>query len=232
VFVLDHDSQDQRTLEAMRPFNRVPVHRMESFDHEWLRDTVQSFQAFLLGSYECVLFAEVDEIVSPAPERVPGGLGELVRAFAAGDTEVLRCTGYEIVHDARQGEAALDWSRPILAQRRRCRRSVSYSKPLLARRPLGWTLGFHELVEDGPVRLPEPSPDLLLLHLHRVDFESCRARALETASRRWSELDVERNRGGQNRITDPDRLERWFFGEFGDDLYHFEPVPASWKEIV
>jgi len=231
VFILDHDSAEERTLEAMRPFNRVPVHRMHSFDHEWLRDTVERFQAFLLGSYECVLFAEVDEIVAPPPERFPGGLRELIQAFASGDAELVRCTGYEIVHDARGGEPPLDWSAPILAQRRQCRRSVSYSKPLLARRPLSWILGFHELAE-GPVKLPEPSPDLLLLHLHRVDFGSCRARTLETAARKWSEVDVLKNRGGQNRITDPVEFERWFYTDFLDDLYDFQPIPDAWREIV
>jgi len=231
VFVLDHDSTDPTTLQVAGRLNRVPVHRHESFDHDWLRETVARFQSFLLSSYEVVLFAEVDEIVAPRPERFPGGLAEFVDHFRSLGAPVARCTGYEIVHDSRGGEAPLDWSAPILAQRRQCRRSLSYSKPLMARCPLEWTPGFHELAGSSPPLL-RPHPDLLLLHLHRVDYESCFQRTLETAARRWSRVDLEKNRAAQNRITDPDEFERWFHTDFIDDLYGMQPIPASWKGIV
>lgn len=232
VFVLDHDSDDVTTLAVAAELNRVPVHRRESFDHDWLRDTVGGFQAFLLGSYEAVLFAEVDEIVAPDPERDPGGLRGYLERFADGGAPVARCTGYEIVHDARGGEPALDWGAPILAQRRQCRRSESYSKPLLARRPLDWKVGFHELAGARPPQ-PDPDPGLLLLHLHRVDYDSCRRRALETAARRWSAVDIEKNRAAQNRITDPRVFEDWFYSpNFDDEPHAMEPIPAGWKEIL
>lgn len=232
LFVLDHDSRDPTTLAVSGRLSRVPVHRLESFDHEWLRDTVAAFQRFLLASYEVVLFAEVDEIVAADPERFPGGLAEYVTRFASLDAPVARCTGYEIVHDARGGEPPLDWSRPILAQRRQCRPSLSYSKPLLARCPLDWTLGFHELEARSPP-LPEPDPGLLLLHLHRVDFESCYGRTLGTAARKWSSVDVEQSRGSYHRITDRERFERWFYTDFWmEEPCEMQPLPASWKEIV
>jgi len=231
IFVLDHDSDDPITLQVSREFNRVPVHRTASFDHEWLRDTVKSFQAFLLRSYELVLFVEVDEIVAPEPKRYPEGLSEFIEHFGASDKSLSRCTGYEIVHDARGGEDALDWEAPILAQRRQCRRSVSYSKPLLARIPLEWSLGFHNLETDS-LSLPRPSRHLLLFHLHRVDYDSCFARTLETAARNWSGVDLEKNRAAQNRITDEDEFERWFYTDFTDDLYEMQSLPESWKEVI
>lgn len=230
VFVLDHDSDDPATLAAASELNRVPVHRLESFDHDWLRDTVQRFQAFLLQSYDAVLFAEVDEIVAPAPERHPGGLRAFLERFVAGDAPLARCTGYDVVHDARGGEPALDWSAPILSQRRLCRSSESYSKPLLARRPLDWKIGFHELASAPP---PQPDPELLLIHLHRVDYDSCRRRTLETAARRWSAADIEKDRAAQNRITDAREFEEWFYSpNFDDEPHELEAIPAGWKEIV
>ena len=67
MFVLDHESTDAGTLAVAQELHRVPVHRAESFNHRWLRDTVVHFQAFLLQSYEQVLFVEVDEIVAMDP---------------------------------------------------------------------------------------------------------------------------------------------------------------------
>lgn len=73
-FVLDHDSTDPTTRAVANQFHRIPVHRSHSFDHDWLRTTVERFQRFLLQSYELVLFTEIDEIVAADPVTFPGGL--------------------------------------------------------------------------------------------------------------------------------------------------------------
>jgi hypothetical protein len=65
-----------------------------------------------------------------------------------------------------------------------------------------------------------------------VDFETCRARAMENAARRWSRSDLESGAGYQNRLTDRDDFERWFYTDFFDDLHEIEPIPAHWRDIV
>ena len=73
IYVLDHNSTDAEcvrylyNLTAGTDVNVVPVHRGESYNHAWLSETVQLFQRFLLQSYQCVLFTEADEIVTPSP---------------------------------------------------------------------------------------------------------------------------------------------------------------------
>lgn len=57
IYVLDHDSIDRSTEGVDARYNLLGVHRDESFDHEWLKNTVAAFQTFLLHSYENVLFA-------------------------------------------------------------------------------------------------------------------------------------------------------------------------------
>lgn len=228
IFVLDHDSTDPVTVAAAREVHQVPVHRTEAFNHHWLRDTVGRFQAFLLQSYWQVLFAEADEIVAVDPRRSPDGLAALLGGPPCASGFV-RCTGYEILHTRADGP--LDWSRPVLAQRRSCRRSDMYSKPLLASRPLQWTPGFHRLAPPEP-SLPAPDPALLLLHLHRADFDTCRAKTLENAARPWSPADVARRAGRQNRITDPREFERWFYEDFFGERYGEEPIPEAWKGLV
>ncbi|MGB5161855.1 MAG: hypothetical protein WBP10_07285 [Thermoanaerobaculia bacterium] len=231
LFVLDHDSTDAVTVEIARRCNRVPVHRSESFNHGWLRDVVMCFQTFLLQSYELVLFCEVDEIVAPDPVLWPNGLAEYLQHRGVPESGFVRCLGYEIVHQWREGEPRLDWQQPLLKQRRHRRRSDRYSKPALAGRPLEWDIGFHELCSPEPA-LPSPDPELLLLHLHRVDFETCRAKTLENASRPWSAADVAAGAGYQNRIEDDQEFERWFYTDFYDDLYAVEPIPEAWQVIL
>jgi hypothetical protein len=97
-------------------FEIVPVFREESFNHTWLRETVQHFQRFLLQSYATVLFTEVDEIVAPDPTATDLTLHEFVEAFADSADPNVRCTGHEVVHDYAC-EPPIDHDAPLLAQR-------------------------------------------------------------------------------------------------------------------
>jgi hypothetical protein len=198
-----------------RGFEIFPVHRDESFNHEWLRGTVQAFQRMLLRSYDTVLFSEVDEFVTTNPVATDMSLREWLDAFSESREGVVRCTGYEVVHDFAC-EPPLDWRRrPLLAQRSLWYRSEYYSKTLLATVPLTWTEGFHTIAPasrpDTVVTQPAPRDDLLLLHLHKVDFPTALTRHRSTAARKWSPDDVAHNRGMQNRIADEGWLREWWF---------------------
>jgi hypothetical protein len=93
---------------------------------------------------------------------------------------------------------------------------------------LRWSEGFHEEYNapDDPA-----DPSLLLVHLHRVDYDSCLQRHRETASRDWSTEDVVRGDGGQNRIAAPEEFERWF--RSGPDLDSpRELIPAHIRAVL
>ena len=115
LFVLAHDWQPSAEITRGIPFTEVPVHRRESFNHQWLCETVSSFQRFLLQSYEFVLFAEVDEIVVPDPVKFPGGWGEIIPKLTSGETR--ECIGFELLH-CRDQEPEINLDSPILQQRR------------------------------------------------------------------------------------------------------------------
>ena len=68
------------------------------FDHQWLVNTVGSFQKHLRKEkgYELVLFAGVDEIVVPDPNVYAGGLTQYLNEFKGEGASV---TAYEVVHD-------------------------------------------------------------------------------------------------------------------------------------
>ena len=207
LYVIDHDSSDGSTSELSGRCRVVPVHRTASFDHRWLRSTVESFQRFLLQSYETVLFAEVDELVVADPSRYTG-LDAYIDAL---ERPAARCSGFNVVH--QPDEPPLRFGQPLLAQRRYWHASLQYSKRLLSRVPLSWSEGFH--VEYNAPDDP-PDPALMLVHLHRIDYDSCLAHHRSTASRNWSEDDIARGDGAQNRIAASEEFERWF--RDGQDL--------------
>jgi hypothetical protein len=216
LYVLDHDSTDGSTEGLEGRCRVVPIHRDKSFDHTWLRSTVEQFQSFLLSSYRWVLFGEVDEFVVPDPRR-HDGLGGYIESL---DAVAARCSGYNVVHYPDQ-EPPLDFDRPILAQRSHWHPAELYSKRLISSIPLAWSTGQHREanVPDG-----DPDPGLYLVHLHRVDYRYCLERHRAAADRDWNDADLRDGLGPQNRLIDSDAFREWFF--HGDDLDgDREPIP-------
>jgi hypothetical protein len=201
LYVLDHGSSDGSTAGLDGRCRVVPVHRDAAIDHAWLRSTVEAFQAFLLRSYETVLFADVDELVVADPQA-HAGLDAYIEAFTK---PAVRCVGFNVVQ--QPDEPPLRFDTPLLAQRRYWHASLKYSKRLLARIPLHWSVGFHHELNapDDP-----PDPELVLVHLHRADFDVCLARHRAAAARTWNEADLRAGWGWQYRIAEPAELEAWF----------------------
>jgi hypothetical protein len=234
IYVLDHDSNKPPFLEYLNSLrlgtevNVVPVHWVQSFCHSWLLHTVQIFQAFLLQSYQCVLFAEADEVVTPFPGA--GMLEEYVDRFLREGPPWVRCAGFEVLH--APDEPSLDWDKPVLRQRRQWSPSKLYSKPLLAKQALHWEHGFHDLI--GQHHEQEWGQRLALLHLHRVDFDYARQKHQEQAEREWSPEDRAAGRGFQNRLTDPRQFEQWFYRPETMGLEALSPqvIPEEWRGAV
>jgi hypothetical protein len=193
----------------------LPVHHGSAFDHRWLVETVQCFQSFLLRSYEWVLFVEIDEFVFPmsSDPQHQATLLDYVRGLGATPPPAIRATGFEIVQ--QDGEPPVPSASyadgtnvklslgELIAHRKWWYRSSSYSKTLLANTPLRWQLGFHEV--DGPEReisTADASQSLILLHLHKVDFDLALGRLRRSRARKWSQHDVEAQLGWQNRADD------------------------------
>lgn len=207
LYVLDHESTDTSVENVAAGCGVIPIHCSASFDHRWLRGTVEAFQAFLLHSYETVLFAEADEFVVTDPRHY-AGLADYIKRL---NRPAARCAGFNLVHQPE--EPPIDLDEPILAQRSTWHASRQYSKRLLSRVPLAWSEGFHDEYNapDDP-----PDPALMLVHLHRVDYERCLARHRDTAGRNWSTNDIAREDGWQNRVAGDQDFDRWF--HHGPDL--------------
>ena len=218
IYVLDHESTDGSTD---RPgFVRIPVAH-PTVDHTWMVETITDLQHDLLGRYELTVVTDVDEIVAPAPHLGP--LGAYLDRF---EEEWVNCLGYELLH-MRESEPPLDLARPILDQRHWWFFNDGYDKAAVATVPMRWRAGFHGR-EDFQFR---PDPDLRLIHLHRMDYELCRARHVRRSQLPWAELDAREGWAAHNRISEHEAFERWFYGDssFAGVTPAPEPIPPQWS---
>lgn len=220
IYILDHESTDGSTSGP--GFVRVPVF-CPVVDWGWHRDMLQTQQHRLIEQYDVVLCTDADELVSPHPRT--GNLGDYIERFT---DDFVNCRGYEVLH-MKSSEGPLDFSRPIFEQRFHWYFNPAYSKPLLARVPMHWHGGLHSRV-DGKTR---DDPNLYLVHLHRMDYDTCIARHRQRISRAWNQRDIDEGWGYQNRITDPEEFVRWFYQDSCSGVpIRIESIPEFWRGLI
>ncbi|MBN8867470.1 MAG: glycosyltransferase family 2 protein [Solirubrobacterales bacterium] len=219
IYILDNETTDGSTDGG--EFHRETV-RCDRVDHTWMVRTMEAKQHELFAAgYDMVMVTDVDELVVPDPSV--GDLGTYMDTMIE---EFVSCMGYEIIH-LPDREPPLDPTRPILEQRGYWAEQGAYNKSALATAPSRWEPGFHRR-EDGHFR---PDPDLLMIHLHRVDYEACRERHRLRSDRSWEKLDDESGWAVHNRLFDGDAFDRWFFQETGFAGFplRIEEIPENWK---
>ena len=177
IYILDHQSQPEPVLQEIGQRVRVlPVFNDVYYPLQWLVDTVSAFQRYLLQSYDSVLYTDVDELVFTRPG---GAYRDLAHYIASMTAAYSVCTGYEVVHKHDE-EPPIDFDAvPLLANRHWWYRTLTYSKPLLARQPLTWSKGFHKSQQTMGQYADE---ELLLVHLHKIDYGYKVARASARAA--------------------------------------------------
>ena len=164
--VLDHGSDDG-SADGLG----VPVRRLErsALDDAWRAVVVAEEVRELLRRYDAVIHTDVDELLVADPAYYSGLAG--FAAMVA--TPVVTAIGLDLHHlpdeeaaldVAREGRAFEAGGRRIGAQREWVRFSAAMCKPVLVRRPVTWSPGFHscdaELVLDR----------LYLVHMRYADL--------------------------------------------------------------
>jgi hypothetical protein len=197
LYVLDHQSTDDSTINL--DVNVVQVTNDLAFDHQWLVDTVKNFQVKLLDSYECVIFAESDELLYSTDMPFT----EFVNKFIDSDDSYLTCEGYEMIQNL-ENEIPLTPNNLIMPNRNYWFRTTMYDKTLISKIPLDWEWGFHSV--SGKTN--KFGSNLFMCHLHRCDFELMLRRHEERA-KKWN-LKDDGLAGYQHRIGDRDGVLRYF----------------------
>jgi hypothetical protein len=198
LYVLDHQSTDGSTVNL--DVNVVQVTNDLAFDHQWLVDTVQNFQVKLLESYECVIFAESDELLYSTD--IP--FTEFINKFIESDSLYLTCEGYEMIQDL-ENEPPLSQNDLIMPNRNYWFKVPHYDKTLISKIPLDWDWGFHFLLGKSN----NFENNLFLCHLHRCDFELMLKRHEERA-KKWNLKEDGPYAGTHHRIGDRDGVLKYF----------------------
>jgi len=181
IWILDHNTDDGSTSAGVipAPINVIKLQGNSLWmPHTFLNRAVEAhMQRMFSGGYRCALLAEVDDMVIADPNVYPGGLAELLRAFAASSAQYHRTVGYELAHvsEGVDPEPAMNWSKPILQQRTFWGRHVLFDKPYLTKVPINYTHGFHSTSSPPPEAI-EALPSMRLVHLHHADRSYCDAR--------------------------------------------------------
>ena len=160
IYVMDHHSSDGSTTGL--PVNVRLVSNDLVNDHDWLAQMAQGMQRELLERYECVLFAEGDELVY----AIDKPLDKKIDEFLASDDLYITVNGYS-VHQNVETESSLQAGDAIFDKRGYWYKDKAEDKTLLTKIPIEWKWGFHEL-KDREVNY---HPDYFLAHLHRFDLE-------------------------------------------------------------
>ena len=126
-------------------------------------------QVELLKDYDWVLHTDLDEFIIADPLKYE----DLKDFMSKTQSKQTFCEGYEIFK--RIGQPPLDYSKPILEQRKYWWRdkSGSYNKPLLSRIPTRWVHGFHyiDVMSSDEVKAIK-NTGLYLVHLKHVEHDN------------------------------------------------------------
>lgn len=198
LFVVDRGSDDGSTLDLGR-INKIRVPR-DAFDEHQKTNFLASMQRGLLEYYDAVVYTDCDEIIVPDPARYAG----LRQYIETRDFEYATCVGLNI-HHVLTREPPLDFTRPILEQRKYAILRVPTCKTAISRIRLNWLPGFH--VCDKP---PKIDPDLFLFHTRAMDYASLIQRHLFYLQIEWSERSLAANFGAHARYA-LDRIVREAF---------------------
>lgn len=186
MYILDHESSDPTTVAALNKFreaggNVIPVtHPVVYASEEDLK--VNTAGGFIRDTVTRAVhgFLSYYEYVLyiDSDEFVVPAKGTLKDFVASATEPAYRCTGREVV------ENTMHWH-------------PDFDKTLLARIPLDWVWGFHYCTPEF-----QPTPELFMYHLHRLDFEEAWAKDLRWHDRGWSD---------EEKAQKKEAFRSWFY---------------------
>jgi len=174
----------------------------------------QTYQK-LLEEYQYVLMAEADEFIYH-----PDGLGNYIDSM---QDDFVTCTGFEMIH-MKDSEPPFDYSRKIMDQRKYWYFDSAYfSKSLITSRMLQWNVGNHK-ISGEPRRM---DPNLILVHMHKFDYDRTRKNHLRCAEMKWSEETLRTNMAWHYRIKEQEKFDEWFYSRTDCDL---KTIPVNHQD--
>jgi hypothetical protein len=171
IYVLDHHSTDGSTKNLSVNVRLVSNDTVN--DHQWLCDIAQDFQRELLEKYECVIFAESDEILYSIQKPFDQAIDDFIQSRDL----YVTTNGFSVFQNI-QFEYPVQLGEKIFEKRNYWYKDYAEDKTLITKVPLVWNWGFHTM-KNFP---NSPYQDFYIAHLHRFDFETMVKRHQERTS--------------------------------------------------
>ena len=159
LYVVDDGSDDGSTskLGAVK----VLRGKKEELDEDQRAAKLSAIQAELLTLYDAVIVTDADELIVVDP-----ALGMSLIEYIDKRVPIVTATVGFNVHYNMFKDAPLRPDLPLLRQRHFLQIDYTYCKPLVARVPVHWAVGFHSCGF-----YVAPNRDLVLFHLRSADRE-------------------------------------------------------------
>jgi len=219
LYVLDHCSTDGSTKD-LKCNVEIVGENVKFCNHDWIYEIMLKKHIELLKEYNYVVSVDADEFIFTKH----GNLRDYIENNKS--NEITRCTGYEVMH--MLNEDHLDWNKPILIKQRNWWiRLNTYDKESIVTKETNWSRGRH--YTKGKER-EKPDKNLILCHLHRVDYTNCK--------RKYLLHDLS---GIENKIfpifTDEESFKSYFYEpnyhiHFGAEKTKLERIPKEFENIL
>jgi len=205
LFVIDHSSDDGST-EHLPGVNKIPLPRDELDERDRV-SLVNSLQQGFLRYYDVVIYTDCDELIVPDPAKAATIEEHLLHRRYSYASPI----GINIVHIV-DAEPPIDFTRPLLAQRRYGQFDAQMCKPIITRIPLRWQPGFHSC--NWPINVDD---DLYLFHTKQIDKDHALRRQQLSRLFPWSSDAIAADHSVHHRYDD-ERLLRELFLDPTHDL--------------
>ena len=223
LLVFDDNSTDGSTDDLPCTVHRLPQLPGRRGYEDSRMELMSGIAQGLLAAYEFVIFADVDELIIPDPDRYDGLLDFLA---ARRDRSVLAPVALNVVHHPGV-EGAIDPSQPVLGQRRFAKFVPLMCKPAVKSVPAAWCNASHGIMAPFEV-----DPDLFMFHLKFYDREALRA----VADRRHEMVQADgRARKSSWSVSGDEMaamLDRFVAGADPDKVPEFDPRKADLAAVV
>ena len=205
LFVIDHSSDDGSTAN-LYGVTKIPLPRDE-LDERDRTFFINSLQQGFLRYYDIVIYTDCDELLVPDPTKsanLDTYLWDRPYSYASP-------IGINVLHIA-DIEPAIDFTRPLLLQRRYGQFQSNMCKPLVTRVALTWEPGFHSCNQR-----PNIDKSLYLFHIKQIDKGEALRRQHIVQQLPWSAAAIEAKHSAHHRYDD-ERFVREFFLDPANEL--------------
>lgn len=149
----------------------------------------------IVHSTQRKLLESYDYVVYTDCDEIISPVGSTLKDFlSTANLDLYRCIGYNVIE-------------------KKLSRDTMYDKTLITKVPLIYEYGYHTSSPNVNI-----NNNLILYHIHKIDYQECFKRNLRLAKESWDEKAVSGNLSFQNRISEENSFREWFYNASMSDI--------------